>query len=117
MPTIRDVVQALGNRDGTDAVIVLGRDGLVIDSRVRNGLDSENLAALVPSVVESCNRLGDAGDKGEFGMGVVEYTDGLMIVADLTSESLLAILVQRNTNVGNLLYELKRHRASIAQLL
>ncbi len=117
MPTIRDVVQALGSRDGIDAVIVLGRDGLIIDSRVRDGLDSESLAALVPSVVESCNRLGDASEKGEFGMGVVEYTQGLVIVTDLTSESLLAILVQRDTNIGNLLYELKRHRASIAQLL
>lgn len=117
MPTIHDVVKALGRRDGIDAVIVMGHDGLVIDGHAGDDFDSESLAALVPSIVESCNRVGAVGGRGEFGMGVVEFTNGLAIVADLTTESLLAILVRPNSNIGDLLYELRRHRGSIAQLL
>ena len=117
MPTIRDVVQVLGNRKGVEAVIVLGRDGLPIDSRTANGVDSESVAALVPSVVESCNRLGDAGGRGDFGLGVVEFGNGLAVIAELTSDSLLAILIQREVNIGQLLFELQRHRAAIAHLL
>ncbi len=117
MPTIRDVVQVLGNRDGVEAVIVLGRDGLAIDSRTTNGVDSESVAALVPSVVESCNRLGDAGGRGEFGFGVVEFDNGLAVIAELTADTLLTILVRPDINIGQLLFELQRHRSAIAHLL
>lgn len=117
MPSIRDVVQGLSQRDGVDAVIVLGRDGLTIDSHSKNGLDVDGLAALIPSVVASCGRLGAAGGRGEFGTGVVEYAGGLALVAVISAESLLAVFVQPGTNVGSLLYELRRHRAAIAGLL
>jgi len=117
MPTIRDVVQVLGNREGVEAVIVLGRDGLPIDSRTENGVDSESVAALVPSVVESCNRLGDAGGRGGFGFGVVEFDNGLAVIAELTPDTLLAILIRQDINIGQLLFELQRHRAAIAHLL
>lgn len=117
MPTIRDVVQALGNRDGVEAVIVLGKDGLPIDSRAQDGLDSESVAALVPSVIEGCNRLGAAGGRGDFGFGIVEYDRGLAVLTKLTDESLMAILVKRDINIGRLLFELRRHRSAIADLL
>jgi predicted regulator of Ras-like GTPase activity (Roadblock/LC7/MglB family) len=117
MPGIRDVVRALAQREGVDAVIVLGRDGLTIDSTAKDGLDSDGLAALVPSVVAACARLGNAASRGDFGMGAVEYAGGLAIICTLTSEALLAVFVRSNTNVGSLLYELHRHRPAIAALL
>lgn len=117
MPTIRDVVQALGRREGVDAVIVLGRDGLTIDAYGADGLDPDGLAALVPSVVAACNRLGAAAERGGFGMGVVEYQQGLALVAEITPETLLTVFIKGGTNVGSLLYELQRHRAAIAELL
>ena len=117
MPTIRDVVQALGRRDGVDAVIILGRDGLTIDASIRDGLDADGLAALIPSVAASCNRLGNAAARGEFSTGVVEYGRGMAVITVLTAEVLLAIVVQPEVNIGALLYELKRHRSAIAGLL
>jgi predicted regulator of Ras-like GTPase activity (Roadblock/LC7/MglB family) len=117
MPTIRDVVQALGRRDGVDAVIVLGRDGLTIDSVAGNGLDTDGLSALIPSVAAACTRLGAAAARGEFSSGVVEFGRGMIVVSVLTSEVLLAIVVAAGVNIGALLFELHRHRASIAGLL
>jgi predicted regulator of Ras-like GTPase activity (Roadblock/LC7/MglB family) len=117
MPTIRDVVQALGAREGVEAVVVLGRDGLTIDAHAGNGTDTDGLAALVPSVVAACNRLGSALGRGGFGTCVVEYQQGLVLVAEVTPDALLAIFFRPNTNIGNLLYELRRHREAIAALL
>lgn len=117
MPTIRDVVQALGGRDGVEGVIVLGRDGLTIDAHTVDGIDADGLAALVPSVVAACNRLGSAAGRGSFGTGVVEYDRGLALVTEVTPESLLAIFVRADTNIGGLLHELRRHREAIAELL
>jgi len=116
MPTIRDVVQLLSGRDGVRAVIVLGRDGLTIDANT-NGLDADGLAALVPSVIASCTRLGIAAGRGEFGTGVVEFGEGIAVLAALTHETLLAVFVEKDVNVGSLLYELQRHRGAIAGLL
>ncbi|MBI4420231.1 MAG: roadblock/LC7 domain-containing protein [Gemmatimonadetes bacterium] len=117
MPTIRDVVQALARREGVDAVIVLGRDGLTIDSSARDGLDADGVAALIPSVAAACNRLGGAAARGEFATGVVEYGRGLAVITVLTPDVLLALLVTSGVNVGALLYELQRHRSAIAGLL
>jgi predicted regulator of Ras-like GTPase activity (Roadblock/LC7/MglB family) len=117
MSSIRDVVRALALRDGVDAVIVLGRDGLIIDSVTKDGVDADGLAALVPSVVAACAQLGGAAQRGDFGLGAVEYAGGTALICALTPESLLAVFARANVNVGSLLYELHRHRAAIAAML
>lgn len=117
MPTIHDVVQALGSREGVDAVLVLGEDGLTIDAHAGAGLDADGLAALVPSVTAACEQLGSAAERGGFGVGLVEYANGMVLVAELTADTLLAMVFAAGANVGSHLYELKRHRTAIAELL
>lgn len=117
MTKIQDVVQALETRSGVEAVIVLGRDGLTIAGRASPDLDPEIVAAMVPAVVDACAALATAGSRGRFATAVIECDAGLAIVAQITAESLLAILVRPDTNVGKLLYELRRHRVAIANLL
>ncbi|HKW42170.1 MAG TPA: roadblock/LC7 domain-containing protein [Gemmatimonadales bacterium] len=117
MPTIREVVEALSRRSGVDAVLVVGRDGLPIDSRTANGVDGENVAALLPSVINGMAQLGEAGGRGEFGTGVLEFGSGLAVVSVLNRDALLVVLVRPSTNVGALLYDLRRHRSAIAGLL
>src|SRR5207249_3862231 len=73
MATIREVVEALSRRTGVDAVVVVGRDGLPIDSRTANGVDAESVAALLPSVINGMAQLGQAGGRGDFGAGVLDF--------------------------------------------
>jgi predicted regulator of Ras-like GTPase activity (Roadblock/LC7/MglB family) len=117
MATIRDVVRTLGEHDGVETVVVLGRDGLTIDSFTKNGSDADGVAALVPSLIDACAKLGVAGTRGDFNAGVMEYGDGFVVVSVVTPDSLIAIVVRPDTNVGGLLYELRQHRAAIADLL
>src|SRR5437660_1168720 len=117
MATIREVVEALSRRTGVDAVVVVGRDGLPIDSRTANGVDAESVAALLPSVINGMAQLGQAGGRGDFGAGVLEFGAGLALVSVLHADALLVVLVQPSTNVGALLYDLRRHRSAIASLL
>ncbi len=117
MATIREVVEALSRRPGVDAVVVVGRDGLPIDSHTKNGLDPENVAALLPSVINGMTQLGEAARRGEFGTGVLEFGKGLAVVSVLNADAVLVVLVQPSTNVGGLLYDLRRHRSAIAGLL
>lgn len=117
MPTIRDVVQALARRRGVKAAIVLGLDGLPIDSATTNGLDADGLAAVVPALVSGCAGFGSAGGCGAFDTGVVEYEGGLALVTTVTPDALLALLIDPGTNIGSLLFEIRRHRPAIAKLL
>ncbi len=117
MATIRDVVRTLGEHDGVETVVVLGRDGLTIDSFTKNGSDADSVAALVPSLIDACAKLGVAGTRGDFNAGVMEFGDGFVVVSVVTPDALIAIVVRPDTNVGGLLYELRQHRAAIADLL
>ncbi len=117
MPTIRELIQALGAREGVDAVVVVGRDGLPIDAHTSNGIDPENVAALLPTAINGMQELGSAGARGEFGTAVLEFGNGLAVVAVLSADALLIILVRPSTNVGTLLFDLHRHRSAIAGLL
>src|SRR6266699_5077676 len=115
MATIREVVEALSRRSGVDAVVVVGRDGLASDSRTANGVDAESVAALLPSVINGMAQLGQAGGRGEFGTAVLEFGGGVAVVSVLHADALLVVLVQPSTNVGALLYDLRRHRSAIGR--
>jgi len=117
MATIRDLVSALRRRDGVDAAIVLGRDGLLIDGAVEGPLDPEGLAAHVPPMVLAALDMGRASGRGEFGLMVLEYGGGTAVVASLAADALLLVLLLPDANLSALLYDLRRHRAQIAALI
>lgn len=117
MAGIHDVVLALERRPGVEAVVVVGRDGLPIDSRTTNGVDPDTLSALVPGMLRGADELGAAGGKGAFSAGVLEFGQGLAVVAVLSDDAWLVVLVQPSTNVGALLFDIRRHRSAIAGLL
>jgi predicted regulator of Ras-like GTPase activity (Roadblock/LC7/MglB family) len=117
MPTIRDLVSAIRRRDGVEAAIVLGRDGLLIDSQSLAGLDSEHVAAHVPSIIQFADELGAAAARGELQTAVLEHERGLAVISALSGDAVLLVLLQPNANLGQLLYELRRNRANIAALV
>jgi predicted regulator of Ras-like GTPase activity (Roadblock/LC7/MglB family) len=117
VPTIRDVVDAFARRDGVEAVIILGSDGLPIASRTPAGTDPEALAALIPSVLRACGQLGSTASGGELDMGVLEFQGRAAVVSNLSPEAKLLLLAAPRTNIGPLLFDLKRYRAEIAGLL
>jgi predicted regulator of Ras-like GTPase activity (Roadblock/LC7/MglB family) len=116
MATIRQVLDALVRRQGVQAVVAVGEDGLPIDSRMGDGIDPEGLAALVPAIVRACDEFGGASRRGPFAGGVFEFGDGLALVTVLGGGALLAILVAPQTDVGELLYDLKRYHPAITAL-
>src|SRR2546428_14095213 len=110
MATIREVVDALSRGPGVDAVVVVGRDGLPIQSHARNGVDPENVAALLPSVINSMTQLGEAAGRGGFGTGVLEFGGGVAGGFLLNADAPLVVLLQPSTHVGGLPYDLPRAR-------
>src|SRR5580704_6997488 len=98
MASIRDLVEAIRQREGVDAAIVLGRDGLLIDSQSVDGIDTEDLAARIPPIIAPADDLGHATTHGELVTTVLEYTNGLAIVSVLSPEAILLVLVTPQAN-------------------
>lgn len=117
MPSIRDLVAAIRQREGVDAAIVLGRDGLLIDSHLRPGLDAEDIAARIPAIIGPSDDLGAATGRGDLLTAVLEHRDGLAIISALSPEAVLLVLVTPRANIGQLLFELRRNREHIAALV
>ena len=117
MASIRDLVAALRQREGVEAAIVLGRDGLLIDSQVDPGLNAEDLAARIPPIITPSDELGAAMGRGELVTAILEHQQGIVIMSVLSAEAILVVLAQPSANIGQLLYELRRNREHIAALV
>jgi predicted regulator of Ras-like GTPase activity (Roadblock/LC7/MglB family) len=117
VPNIRDLVAAIRQREGVDAAIVLGHDGLLIDSQIASDLDAEDIAARVPAIVGPANEFGAAVKQGDLRTAVLEHGTGLAIISVLSDEAVLLILVTPQANIGQLLAELRRNRDHIAALV
>ena len=117
MASIRDLVRAIRQREGVEAAVILGRDGLLIDSQVVPGLDAEDLAARIPAIIGPADDLGAAAGRGRLTTAVLEHESGLAVVSVLSADAVLFVLVRPEANVGQLLYELRRNREQIAALV
>lgn len=117
MPTIRDLVSTLRQFDGVQAAAVLGRDGLLIDSDANAGVDGEQIAAHVPSILQFADDLGGAAQIGVLRSAVLEHADATVVLATLSPEVVLLVQCTPSANLGALLYDLRRHRAGLATLV
>ena len=117
MPTIRDLVAAIRQREGVEAAVVLGRDGLLIDSQASPGVDAEHVAAHVPSIIGAADEFGQVSGRGALTTAILEHPHGMALVSVLSPEAVLLVLVQPSANVGQLVLELRRNRQHIAALV
>jgi hypothetical protein len=116
MTSLQDLVRALRARDGVEAVVLLGRDGLVIDAQSGSSVDAERLAALVPLVVGAAEELGLQAARGGVSTLVLECEEGVAIIATLGGDAVLLVLTTLQ-ETGALLYELRRNRSRMATLV
>ena len=117
MPNIRDFTSALRQRPGVDAVLVLGKDGLLIEVFAAPGLNNEDLAARVPALVAEAESLGLATIQGPMHTAILEHQKGYAIVASLADDTLLLVLLRQSADLGGLLFDVRRYRGNIAALI
>lgn len=117
MPTIRDLVATIRQREGVDAAIVLGRDGLVIDGQLAEGLDAEDLSARIPAILAAADGLETSAQRGSAATIVIEFLYGVMVVSILSPEAILLVMTSTGAHVGQIVLELRRNREHIAALV
>ena len=122
-PTLTQLVEAIVQHEGVEAVLVIGRDGLLVDGRSGSvPVDLDALAAHLPRVLDAVTALGSAARDGATGQGelvstVMEFEQGLALAAVLSSDASLLVLLGRGANAAPLLYDLRRFRGRIASII
>jgi predicted regulator of Ras-like GTPase activity (Roadblock/LC7/MglB family) len=117
LASIRDLVAAIRQREGVEAAVVLGRDGLLIDGQAVPGIDPERVAALIPPIIGPADELGATVHRAELLAAVMEYRGGVAIISAMSSQAILFVLCTPQANIGQLLLELRRNRDHIAALV
>jgi uncharacterized protein len=117
LPGIRDLVAAVRQREGVEAAVVLGMDGLVIQGEAQPGFDLDVLAATVPGTLGATTELARTARIGEMDSVVVQTSDGFIVVNVISAEAVLVIVLRFDANIAQLLGELRRNRDSIAALV
>jgi predicted regulator of Ras-like GTPase activity (Roadblock/LC7/MglB family) len=117
MPGLREVVQHLIKRDGVDAVLVVSADGLIIDHAASPGVDTDAIAALLPALTQSARQVGEVTAGGRLTHAAFEFGNRQLVLSALGDDIYLAILTSPDVNIGNLLYDLRRHQPALASLI
>jgi hypothetical protein len=125
-PTLTQLVEAIVQHEGVEAVLIIGRDGLLVDGRAGSSpVDLDALAAHLPRVLDAATALGSAvssdgragSDRGELVSTIMEFEHGLALAAVLSPDASLLVLLGRGANAAPLLYDLRRFRGRIASII
>lgn len=98
------------------AAVILGDDGLVIEANESAHGRAESLAARVPAVATAARQLGQAADAGDAQLALLEFERGYGIVLNLSAHVMLFVTASRDVNLADLLFDIRRHRSSMAAL-
>ncbi len=111
------VIQGLAAREGVRGVLLLSRDGLAIEHSAGNSFEPEAAAALAATLAQHADRLGEGLGQGELRTGVLQFAEGMVILAGVGGGDWLAVLAGPDADVGPLLYDLRHHRPALTALL
>lgn len=114
MSQLDSALQTIREHEGVEHVLVLGRDGLLIQHSGAQVVDPETVSAMVPQVAFAAASLGEAAGSGAASMIVAKLERGVAIVCVLSPEILLAVLLRPDTNFSRLLATLATQAPSLA---
>ncbi len=118
MSALEQVLKGVRDHPGVEHVLLLGRDGLLIQHLgAKDTLDTETTAAVLPEIASASELLGKAGSLGEFATAVLEYEGHVAIILALSPDLLLAVLLHDDVGFSTLLRTLRSDRGHLASLI
>ena len=117
MSDLDAALDLIRGHEGVQHVLVLGRDGLLIQHAGAAGLDAETVSAMIPGIASASRGLAAAAGAGEARMVVTRMDHGVAVVSVLSSEILLAVLLRDGVGFAPLLAHLSERQHQLASLV
>ncbi|MDB4947389.1 MAG: hypothetical protein JWM27_38 [Gemmatimonadetes bacterium] len=117
MSDLDAALDGLRRHEGVEHVLILGRDGLLIQHAGEGALDAETVSAMVPGIASAASGLGAAADAGGASLIAARMERGVAVVSVLSPEILLAVLLRAGVGFAPLLHELTERHSELASLV
>lgn len=114
---LKRLLDGLAQRPEVVGAALVSGEGLVIEQTLPATSDGEALAALATSLLRHGGEMGSACGLGALGVAVLEFTGGPAIVSRFDNGAGLVVLARTDSDLGELLYLIRRHRPAMADLL
>jgi len=112
---MKDILEKLNKSAGVIGSLIVGRDGLVIDSAVSASINSDLVGAIVAGIFTSAESSMEELNQGELVMVMVEGTLGKLILCN--AGAILVVLLGDDINLGLLRLDIEATVENLKELL
>jgi len=115
MTNIQKILAEFTNIEGVHTACLVGRDGFLLDSLARAGIDAEMIGAIASSGFGSAESMGNQLGQGDLSMTMLEYKNGPILFAPVGDEAFLVIVADQDTNLGWIRIAIKKNSKRIQE--
>lgn len=113
MATTKEILNELAKLQSIEAVCLVARDGFLLDSIARTGIDTEMIAAIASSGFGASESMGKQLGKGNMVISMVEFEKGPVMFSPIGDEAFLVIIADKEANLGMIRLKLKKHSGEL----
>ncbi len=118
MSQLKDVLTDLAKVEGVVAVLVVGRDGFVVEGMAsEESVDLEAVGAIVASNIAAADSMGREMVRGGIRNLLLEYDDGPVAIGPAGPDAMLVVVGGREANLGRIRLEMRRNSQLAAALV
>ena len=110
------ILKDLGRINGVNGSLVVGKDGLIIESEVPSDIDAELVAAMSSAVFGTAERSAEEMKHEPLQQVMIEGKRGKTLMIDAT-EGILVLITDVDINLGLIRIEMKRSAERVQDLL
>ena len=115
MTEIQRILAEFTNIEGVHTACLVGRDGFLLDSLARAGIDAEMIGAIASSGFGSAESMGTQLGQGDLKMTMFEFANGPVMFAPVGEDAFLVIVADQNTNLGWIRISIKKNSMKIKE--
>jgi predicted regulator of Ras-like GTPase activity (Roadblock/LC7/MglB family)/ActR/RegA family two-component response regulator len=116
MTEIQSILAEFTNIEGVHTACLVGRDGFLLDSLARAGIDAEMIAAIASSGFGSAESMGNQLGQGDLRMTMFEFENGPVMFAPVGEDAFLVIVADQATNLGWIRISIKKNTKKIREV-
>jgi hypothetical protein len=116
MTEIQKILAEFTNIEGVHTACLVGRDGFLLDSLARPGIDAEMIGAIASSGFGSAESMGNQLGQGNLNMTMFEFGNGPVMFAPVGEEAFLVIVADQETNLGWIRISIKKNAKKIKEI-
>ena len=113
---IERIIKDLGRINGVSGSLVVGKDGLIIESEVPTDIDSELVAAMASAVFGTAERLAEEMKHPPLQQVMIEGSKGKTLMID-AGEGILVVIADVDINLGLIRIEMRRSAERVVEFL